>query len=135
MVHRQNNIYDDLPTFYQQIPPPRGGGIIISVHVTLSYADTDYYHSPLPRIQIHEDYKCTEYGFHPHLNDKVWIGNVPTTIVSHSACRDSGHQLSYDADTVDVTRGAATYKENVNSARYMKQSVENVVLFMDIYTI
>ena len=35
---------------------------------------------------------------------------------------------------VDVTRGAATYKENVNSARYMKQSVENVVLFMD-YTI
>ena len=36
MVHRQNNIYDDLPTFYQQIPPPRGGGIIISVHVTLS---------------------------------------------------------------------------------------------------
>ena len=36
---------------------------------------------------------------------------------------------------VDVTRGAATYKENVNSARYMKQSVENVVLFMDIYTI
>ena len=49
MVHRQNNIYDDLPTFYQQIPPPRGGGIIISVHVTLSYADTDYYHSLLPR--------------------------------------------------------------------------------------
>jgi hypothetical protein len=49
MVHHQNNIDDDLPTFYQQIPPPRGGGIIISVHVTLSYADTDYYHSPLPR--------------------------------------------------------------------------------------
>ena len=39
MVHRQNNIYDDLPTFYQQIPPPRDGGIIISVHVALSYAD------------------------------------------------------------------------------------------------
>ena len=55
---------------------------------------------PIFLNQIHEDYKCVEYGRHPHLNEVVWIcSNVPTTIISHSACRDSGHQLSYDADT------------------------------------
>ena len=48
------------------------------------------------------------------------------------------HQLDYQQSQrlfgtpVDVTRGCSTYIENVNSARYMKQSVENVVLFMDI---
>jgi len=69
---------------------------------------------PIYLNQVHENFKCTHYGFHPSLNAPMWIAPVPTTIISHTVCRDSEQLLSYnsvdDVFTVVNSRSKAQLK-------------------------
>lgn len=45
--------------------------IIHTVSVSHLLTNVQLATRPIYLNQIHEDFKCTEYGFHPHLNEKV----------------------------------------------------------------
>ena len=53
---------------------------------------------PIYLNQVHDKFKCTHHGTHPLLNAPMWLAPVPTTIVSHAVCRESGQLLRYNCD-------------------------------------
>ena len=36
--------------------------------------------NPIYLNQVHDDFKCSKYGYHPLLNAPMWLGPVPTIV-------------------------------------------------------